>query len=230
MKGVELVNGCFYHIYNRGVEKRQIFIDDADYQRFVSYLNDFNTSSRMVNMWHKRKAYRGCTSIRSDMAEKLIDIICFILIPNHFHFIIRQLVDNGISKFMQKIETGYAMYFNKRYERTGRLFEGHFKPKLIGTDEYMMCLSAYIHLNCLDLIEHGWKKEGIKDWNRTNKFLESYKWSSYLDYIDKYNFPNVINKGPVMEYFKTPEGYKKYVQGWTKKDMDILGQEDLLIE
>lgn len=226
MKKVELVNGCFYHIYNRGVDKRDIFLESSDYTRFMQYLLECNSLDHITNI--KRRV--GKNSAKGTILNKIVEIICFILIPNHFHFILRQLVNNGISKFMQKLETGHAMYFNKKYERTGRLYEGHFKPKLIGTDEYMMHLSSYIHLNCIGLIEPDWKEQGVKDWGKANKFLETYKWSSYLDYIGKQNFPDIINKGPLQEYFKTPEGYKKYVQSWKAKDIDILGSEDLIIE
>lgn len=224
MRKVELVNGCFYHIYNRGVDKRDIFMNERDHCRFIQYLYEFN-NTRSVHV-------RGATSPTSHkkIGERIVEIICFILIPNHFHFIVRQLIDNGISKFMQKLETGHAMFFNKKYDRTGRLFEGHFKAKLIKTDEYLMHLSRYIHLNCLDLIEPGWKEKGVRDWDRVNKFLESYKWSSYLDYIGKNNFPDIINKGPLNEYFKSSEEYKKYIRIWARKDLDILRQEDLLIE
>lgn len=218
-KRVELVNGCFYHIYNRGVDKRNIFLEKNDYFRFITYLTEFNGARHVPNI---RRIVQGLTLNIFDKGKRLVDIISFCLIPNHFHMILRQLIDNGVSKFMQKIGTGYTMYFNKKNERTGSLFESTYKPKLIETDEYLMYLSKYIHLNCMDLIEPGWKEEGIKDWDRAIKFLENYRWSSYLDYIGKYNFPYIINKEPLQEYFKTPEEYKKYVQSWMKKDIDLL--------
>lgn len=226
---VELVNGCFYHVYNRGVDKRDIFLDKNDYYRFITYLLQFNTTEHIPNIRRIVKdIVQGATLNNISNVKQLVEVISFCLIPNHFHMILRQLGDNGISKFMQKIETAHAMYFNKRYERIGRLFEGHFKSKLIETDEYLVHLSRYIHLNCLDLIDPGWKEDGIKDWERANKFLESYKWSSYQDYMGKSNLPYIINMAPLKEYFKGPEGYKKYVQSWMVRDLDIL--EELLIE
>lgn len=228
MKKIELVSGCYYHIYNRGVDKRCIFMDEADYRRFVNYLSDFNTLNCVTNY-----SYRGQTSIEqrtSIKKEQLVDVVSFILIPNHFHLILCQLVDNGISKFMQKIETGYVMYFNKKNERTGRLYESKFKTKLIETDEYLMHLSRYIHLNCLDLIEPNWKEEGIKDWDKTNEFLENYKWSSYLEYIGKINFPYIINKQLLQGYFKTSEEYKEFIKSWVVDDIDVLQKEALPIE
>lgn len=230
-RNVELVNGCIYHVFNRGVDKRDIFLDKNDYFRFLVYLMQFNSAEHVPNIRYMvNEIVQGQTSNIIEKFKQLVEIICFCLMPNHFHFILRQLVDNGISKFMQKIGTGYTMYFNEKNKRTGRLFESKYKLKLIETDEYLMYLSKYIHLNCLDLIVFNWKEEGIKDWDRVNKFLGNYKWSSYLDYIGKNNFPYIINKEAIMQYFKTPEDYMKYVQGWEPGDMNMLEAGDLLIE
>lgn len=228
MEKVEFVNGCFYHVYNRGVDKRVVYMDKQDYYRMLFSLYEFNNS---IHARIRGQNVQGQTLPSVTIkGGSFVDIVCFTLIPNHYHFILEQLADNGVPKFMQKLGTGYTMYFNEKNDRTGRLFESKYKVKLIKTDEYLTHLSRYIHLNCLGLIEPGWKENGIKDWDRANKFLESYKWSSYLDYIGKTNFPNIINKKSLEEYFKTPEKYKEYIQSWVTDDINILEAEDLLFE
>lgn len=193
MRKTPLVTDSYYHVYNRGVDKRKIFLDDTYYYRFIHGLFRFNRDDR------------GSTSERS------VDIICFCLMPNHFHLILKQIRENGITKFMQKIGTGYTMYFNQRCQRTGSLFEGRFKTILIEEDEYLIHLSRYIHLNPIDLVEPDWKEEGIKDRRKADKFLEQYKWSSYLDYTGKRNFPSIINKKFLLNYFKSDD-YLKFMR------------------
>ncbi len=145
--------------------------------------------------------------------------------PNHFHLIVKQLVDGGITKFMHKLGTGYTLYFNQKYKRTGSLFEGKFKRIYIDKDEYLIHLSRYIHLNPIELIQHDWKKRGIKDWEKVNEFLKNYRWSSYPDYIGKKNFPSVIKKDFLMGYFdKSKEKYEKFVRNWIIEDLKKVVQ------
>ena len=113
--------------------------------------------------------------------------------PNHFHLILRQLKENGISKFMQKIG-GYSTYFNEKYNRKGHLFN-RFKAVHIKTDEQLRMAFIYVHTNPVSLVQPGWKENGIKDKRKAIKFLrEEYRWSSFFDFIGKKNFPSVIMK------------------------------------
>lgn len=222
MRKIKLDNGLFYHIYNRGVLGSNIFVDSGDYARFIHYLYHFNTQSPASQTKRKLQNFQHVRGPASDMLAivgRLVDIVCYCLMPNHFHLILRQIIDNGIRKFMHKVETGHAMFFNKKYDRSGVLYQGRFQAILIEEDEYLTHLSRYIHLNPVDLIEPGWKENGIKDWESVNKFLESYKWSSYQDYIGKHNFPSVLNKEPLGWYFKSSEQYKSFVQSWMYKDI-----------
>jgi len=149
--------------------------------------------------------------------------------PNHFHLILKQLVEKGISKFMQKLGTGYANYFNEKQERTGALFEGRFKSILIEDHGYLKHLSRYIHLNCIDLIEPNWKENGIEDWEAANEFLNNYKWSSYLDYIGKKNVPSVINTSLLLDYFrKNKEEYRRFTVSYLRDDVNYI--KDLTLE
>jgi putative transposase len=142
--------------------------------------------------------------------------------PNHFHLILRQLQENGIAQFMQKLGTGYTMYFNKKNKRSGSLFQGTFKAIQIEHDEYLTHLSRYIHINPVELIESMWKENGIQNWDKTNEFLENYRWSSYLDYIGVKNFPSVTNREVINSYFQNEQSYKNFINQWLNKDLEFV--------
>lgn len=182
MRDPALVNGEFYHVYNRGVEKRTIFQHDRDYQRFLFHLFALNDRDVVPN--HSFYANRD-PSAPPERKERdlLVDILAFCFMPNHFHILVRQAADEGISLFMQKISAGYAKYFNIRYERTGRLFEGPFQAKHIVEDRYLRHLVTYIHLNPVDLFQRNWKEDGIRKLGETLGFLDRYYWSSHAAYV-----------------------------------------------
>ncbi len=141
MKRISLMPGEYYHVYNRGVDKRTVFQDKEDLKVFLRHLNKLNTIDSFGGL-HVMKygKLRGSTS-------KLVEIVAFCLNPNHFHMILTPLVEGGIEKFMQKVGTGYTMYFNDKYERSGSLFQGRYKVKHIATNEYLLYLGAYVNLN-----------------------------------------------------------------------------------
>lgn len=171
---VPFENDEHYHVFNRGVEKRKIFLDEEDYSYFTFILNLFNTEEPAINA---RFHYRGRTSIIKPN-DKLVEIVSYCLLPNHYHFLLRQASDNGASKFLQKVMTGYTMYFNKKYKRSGALFQGKTKSNHIDTDKYLKYLKMYIELNPLDLFEKNWKQNGVRNKLKAKEFLESYKWKS----------------------------------------------------
>ena len=245
MRETIFANHRFYHIYNRGVEKRKIFLDKEDYFRFIHDLfefNDVNPAPPFVNRLKRGgdiKTIGGPTSNSFSGSKKgpipapraprklLIKIHTFCLMPNHFHLILEQLVENGIKIFIHKLSTGYAYYFNLKYDRVGPLFQGRYKAIQIEDENYLLHLSRYQHINPVELIEPKWKEDGIKDWEKVDKFLENYRWSSYLDYIGKKNFPSVTNRELINFYFKTPEEYKKFISDWLAEDLE--GVEDLIL-
>lgn len=144
----------------------------------------------------------------------VVSVLAWCLMPNHYHLLIKQLQDGGISLFMAKLAVGYAGYVNRKYERSGHLFQGPFKAKPIDRESYFLHISRYIHLNPVDLIESGWKEEGIKDWGKVHEFLEQYRWSSYPDWIGKKNFPSVLDLKGMEGVFGGPEKYKKFMTEW----------------
>ncbi|MBI3632822.1 MAG: transposase [Candidatus Vogelbacteria bacterium] len=214
----EFIEDGIYHIYNRGTDKRDIFLDDQDYFRFIHYLyacNDVESLEKIDN-----PIVGGSTYDIKDR-ERLVNIFCYALMPNHFHLLIQQRKDCGISKFIQKLATGYTMYFNVKNERTGALFQGKFKSKFVDDEKYLETLVNYIHLNPVDTFQSKWKEFGINDYVATKDFLENYRWSSYLDFIDKKNFPSVLdflaikeNLGEIIEHKETLDRLlKNYGEG-----------------
>ena len=205
-----MANGGFYHVYNRGTDKRKVFFNKRDHQRFLDGLIFFNTSRKIGR-------FSPEAEIKRDDEMALVNIIVFCLMPNHFHLLLEQRVDGGIAKFMQKITTGYTMYFNKKYERSGVLFQGVFKSKQIPSNSYLLELTRYIHTNPAKILRlDGLKKADIK------KYLLAYPWSSFSDYASvKDDCGIVSNKEVVMDQFDSPQSYVNFVlQGETLRSDD----------
>jgi len=212
--------GEYYHIYNRGTEKRDIFLDKADYLRFIVllYISNNIEAVHISNLREQGKFLRDIINL--ERKETLVDIGTYCLMPNHFHLLIKEKRAGGISEFMKKISTGYSMYFNKRYERTGRLFEGTFKSVHADSDEYLKYLFAYIHLNPIKLINPVWKEEGIRNSVEAKLFLSGYSFSSYLDYTMKARNngkrpeSKILNKNVFPEYFSTEKDFESFINYW----------------
>lgn len=211
------VNGEYYHLYNRGVDKRIIFKTSSDYERFLMLLYISNTleSLRLDNILSSgRKKFKDIFSI--DRGNPLISIGVWCLMPNHFHLIVRQEADGGISKFMKKIGTGYSMYFNKKYKRQGALFGGVFKSKLAESDDrYLLHLFGYIHLNPLETQFPNWEKNIGKSKKDMANFLESYRYSSYSEYRGKKRLESSILRAEVFpRYFENTEKFKGFIESY----------------
>lgn len=204
--------GEFYHVYNRGTEKRNVFMSRADRDRFLSLLY-FANQDEPADLKLQGSTLLEIVSERGGVP--LVEIVAYCLMPNHFHLLIRELDEGGISKFMQKLTTGYTMYFNKRHERNGSLFQGRFKATHVADDRYLRYLISYIHLNPIKLIEPKWKEVGIADRTRAEKFLKSYVHSSYLDYLgEKRPEEMVLTREVLPEYFSSGADFESFVTEW----------------
>ena len=203
--------GEYYHLYNRGVEKRVIFKEKNDYKHFLLLMYLCN-SSRSITLRDIGETF--------DRGETIINIGAYCLMPNHFHILVQEKVKNGISLYMKKLLTGYAMYFNKKYERTGRLFENTFKSSHAGSDRYLKYLYAYIHLNPVKLIDKNWKTKPIKDANTMLKYIFDYPYSSVHEYINvrETGQKNIISRTAFPKYFLKPRDHAKELYNWLKLD------------
>ena len=215
IRPVPFLTGEFYHIYNRGTDKRLLFRDETDKQRFLKLLYISNSAESVIARNILRKSSEPYDY---DRGETLVHIGAYCLMPNHFHILLTPAVDDGVSLFMQKLGTSYSMYFNKRYNRRGTLFEGPFQSKWAGEDVYLKYLFAYIHLNPLKL----WSKEGLV--NEPNKeetltFLQNYQYSSLPDYLPGNRAKRaIINPAPFPEYFQTAADQLDELKDWLQSE------------
>ena len=215
--------GEYYHIYNRGVEKRIIFLDNADRYRFLK-LTYLCNSHNPVNLEEIPKG----ESFRYERGETLVDIGAYVLMDNHFHILVKEKETGGISKFMSKVCTGYSMYFNKRYKHSGALFQGVFQATEMNTDPLLEYIYSYIHLNPIKIIEPEWKEKGIEDAEKAIKFLDGYMFSSYLDYKNSQTreLSSILNKESFPEYFSNQVEFIDILNTWLRfqeKDDEIVG-------
>lgn len=204
--------GEFYHLYNRGTDKRNVFTSRFDRDRFLALLYLANQDGA-VDL--KLQGQTLSEVIQERTGAPLVEIVAYCLMPNHFHLLIRELEEGGISKFMQKLTTGYTMYFNKRHDRSGALFQGTFKATHVADDRYLRYLISYIHLNPIKLIEPKWKETGITDKAHAERYLETYMLSSYLDYLGKKRLEGMIlAREALPEYFSSGTEFKTFVTEW----------------
>jgi len=150
--------------------------------------------------------------------------------PNHLHLLLRQLKDNGITKFMAKLGTGYGGYFNRKHDRKGYVFQNRFIAVYIKNDKQLKDVFTYIHTNPISLIESKWKEKGIQNSEKVIRFLENYKWSSYQDYIGKKNFPSITEKDLILKMMGGEQGCKELVENWVKHKGEIKKFTKLALE
>lgn len=200
----------FYHVYNRGNNKVKIFLSDTDRKRFQKLLYVCNSTNPVVF-----KTIQGLALDKIDRGETLVDIGAYCLMPNHFHLLLREKTEGGISLFLGKLLTAYSMYFNKKNSRTGTLFEGPFRATHADTDEYLKYLFSYIHLNPVKIIEPEWKENGISDRVGAKTYLANYLYSSYLDYSGaNREEEKILNKNAFPEYFATSKDFEQSIDDW----------------
>lgn len=203
LRKAPIVSGEIYHIFNRSIAQQPIFASIYDYQRaaevFKFYIYDkpplrFSFYSRLPK---DQKSKFIEELVKSSKA--LVEVLCFCLMPNHLHFLLKNLSDNGINKFMSNFQNSYAKFFNTKTGRTGSLFQQNFKAVRIETDEQLIHVSRYIHLNPIT----AYLVKTIEE-------LESYFWSSYPEYLKKEKV-YFLKKDLVLDHFKSIKDYKNFV-------------------
>ena len=194
----------FYHVLNRGVDKRPIVIDDRDRVRFLHDLFVMNDAHPVLHSAQPdRKEGRAKRS-------QLVLIHAFCLMGNHYHLLISETVPNGIPRFMQKLNMGYSKYFNERHQRTGTLWQGKYKKILIKRDAHFNYIPFYIHLNPLDFSVPEWRQGNVKNPKKALEFLRKYRWSSHLDYLGVKNFPSLTFRKEILD-LNAPRAYEKEI-------------------
>ncbi len=200
-RNLVFINDGIYHIYNRGVERRKIFTNKREYTRFIELIDYYRHHKPPIRF---SKFLTINVNERNQYHQKLstlaisVDVLAFCLMPNHFHLLLRQTIDKGISKFLSYISNGYAKYFNIKYHRVGPLFQSAFKAIFIETDEELMHVSRYIHLNSI-----------ASSLVKTDS-LFTYPWSSLIDYM-KTEEHGFIEKSTVLDLFLSPKTYKQFI-------------------
>lgn len=191
---VPLVTGEIYHIFNRGTEKRIIFAQPKDYKRFkrILYYYQFQGPKPKFSEF----SFSNPHTFNPAVDNKLVQIVCYCLMPNHFHLLIKQLKDNGISIFLSQISNSYTKYFNTKYTRVGSLLQGTFKSILVESEEQFIHLSRYIHINPVV--------------SRIVERLGQYPWSSYEEYM--YSKDNICSTEEILSHFSSKAKYKEFLE------------------
>ncbi|MBI2482394.1 MAG: transposase [Candidatus Vogelbacteria bacterium] len=207
---IEFAIDEYYHIYSRGNDKRNIFLNHSDYNRFIKLLYLCNsTRSITVRDIPPNKIFDF------DRQKTLVSIGSYCLMPNHFHLLIREHREGGTSLFMKKLLTAYSMYFNLTKKRRGSLFESRFQAQYIDADRYLKYLFSYIHLNPVKLIEPNWREDGIKNIIKTKKYLSDYRYSSYQDYIgDSRQESRILDQKSFPTYFESNLDFEQFLEDW----------------
>lgn len=194
----------YYHIYNRGNNKQEIFHEERDWVRFlflVLYFQSpikFGHIGREVTHYGKHQRFAIQDNILDIVKNRTIELVAFTLMPNHFHLSLTETKEKGIAEYMCRIQDSYTKYYNIKYKKIGHLFQGSYKAVHIKDNNQLLYLSAYTHKNSRELT--GWKnKEHL------------YPWSSYQDYLQN-RWGELLKPGIVLEQFKNPENYRNFVK------------------
>lgn len=223
-----------FHVLNRGVDKRKVFLNEKDYFRFIHNLFEFNdvanvdsNNTRRFQLLDIRRPVVGKERRRT--RTLLIQLHAFCLMPNHYHLLLSPLVEDGIPLFMKKLNMGYTKYFNKKHDRSGALWQSKYKSVPIEGDPHFSWIPYYIHFNPLDLSMPEWRSRGIKNIEKAEQYLKTYRWSSHVDYLGEKNFPSVTQRDFLLELFDGENGYKKSVPDMLK-NFSVEAESDVTLE
>ncbi|MEK9135391.1 MAG: transposase [Patescibacteria group bacterium] len=211
MRKVQFIPNSYYHICNRSNDESTIFFDEKDYSRFLFSVLFYQSPIPFYNLGRQSSYFvkHLMFNISSDTLKKVIstrkvELNIFTIMPNHFHLLIQEKTKSGISSYLQRLQNGYAKYFNTKYAKRGHLFQGAFRAVPVETDEQLLYLSTYIHRNPRELKE--WKNKEAK-----------YPWSSYQDLVDKNRWGELLKPNIILDQFSGGKDYHKFVETSTAK-------------
>lgn len=220
MRKTSFANGEYYHIYNRGTDKRSIFSDVTDFNRFIQSMQEFNVAEPIGSIYEhcrvKIKSTHKFGSSTSKLHEDkpLVSIVAYCLNSNHYHFLVQQLSERGVEKFMQRLGTGYTKYFNHKYDRSGVLFQGKFKAVHVDSNEYLLHVSAYVNLNYR---VHNFG-------SRTSKFQYRGSWEEYVGVIcGKKKKDGICDTDTILGQFRNKSEYIPFAENSLKGILERRG-------
>ena len=217
-----------YHALNRGTDKRQIFMEQSDYVRFVHDLYVYNDKKPATNMWYSHAHNEVGLHYIERERQPLVHIHGWCLMRNHYHLLLSECIEGGITQFLRKLNTGFTNHFNAKYERSGVLFQGKTKKVLIENDAHFLYILHYIHLNPLDYHTETseWRTGNVSSARKALEHLHKYCWSSFLDYCGEKNFPSIIDQDLFRDVF--PD-YSKSIRSYLK-DIDTESLDGFMLE
>jgi len=216
---IPLAVGEYYHIFNRGVARAPTFLVKDDYKQAIaslSYYRNIKPVMRFSRFKDLSLNEKDSVLKRSEDLDKLVELICYCVMPNHFHLVVKQLAENGISIFLSRFTNSYTKYFNTKNERVGPLFQGTFKSVHVETQNQLIHLSRYIHLNPLT------------SFVVSEKDFLNYPWSSLNEYLEEKN--SLINTKPILSEFSSPKKYLDFVLDQKNYQKSLKQIEYLLTE
>jgi len=207
---VPFENGEFYHVYNRGVDKRVVFEDLSDSRRFlrsmVAFNDEYPAGSLFLHDRLRNNSGSTATALKTEEETKkpLVNIVAYCLNPNHFHLLLEQVSDGGVSEFMRRVSGGYTWYFNNKYGRTGSLFQGRFKSVYVESNEYLLHVSVYVNLNS--------RVHSCSDSGSTATAVSLSSWSEYMVTSDCGQEDDICKKDDVLNQFRDQREYRKFAE------------------
>ncbi len=214
MRTTPIAPGEYYHLFNRGNNKQQIFLDEKDKARFLFLILYFQSPEilynigRYVSRFVRHRAFNIDKSMIAEIIKnRSVELVNFALMPNHFHLTIKEGIEGGISQYMQRVLTAYTKYFNTKYNKSGHLFQGPYKIVHVEDDRQLLHLSAYIHRNPREM----------KEWKQKDHV---YTWSSYQDYTVTNRWGPLLLPDIVLDQFANKVEYLGFVKSSTAKLLD----------
>ncbi|MFQ5540689.1 MAG: transposase [Candidatus Paceibacteria bacterium] len=183
-----------YHLLNRGTDKRNLVMDNLDRRRFVRNLYEMNDKRPVDHIDRIPDIRRRVNTKRRQEREPFVQIHAWCLMNNHYHLLVSEIAEGGVSKFLKKLNMGYSKYFNARHERSGTLFQGKTKKILVEREAHFMWILHYIHFNPLDYFKQAgnWRNQCLTKPERAIEWLKQYHWSSFRDYAGEETFPEIV--------------------------------------
>lgn len=219
-RNIPFVNNQVYHVFNRSIASQPIFIDRLDYERMLELVNYYRFKKPPLRFSHykrlskeQKEKYENSFMINK---SPMLEILAYCIMPNHVHFLLRPKISNAVSDFMRNLQNSYAKYFNTKRKRTGSLFQFMFKAVRVETDEQLIHVSRYIHLN------------PVTSYIVEARDLESYQWSSFKDYI--LGVDSFISKEMILSHFKSTQEHKKFIFDQAEYQRELSKIKHALLE